>query len=114
MKSFDLISMGSRNLFRRKARTFLTVLGVIIGTAAIVVMLSLGIGMNETLDREIRRMGSLNIINVNRYYMPEGQTRSSRGGGMMKEAIIDDRTVAKIAAIEGVKLLHRYYLPTQS
>jgi putative ABC transport system permease protein len=103
MKSFDLVSMGSRNLFRRKTRTFLTVLGVIIGTAAIVTMLSLGIGMNETFEREIRRMGSLNIINVNRYYMPEGQTRGSRGGGMMKEGVIDDKTVAKIAAIEGVE-----------
>jgi len=100
MNSFDLISMGSRNLFRRKVRTFITVLGVIIGTAAIVVMLSLGIGMNESFERELRRMGDLNIINVNRYYSPD---TDSRGMGGMKTTVIDDKIVAKIAAIKGVE-----------
>ena len=33
MSSFDLINMAVRNLWKRKMRTFLTVLGVIIGTA---------------------------------------------------------------------------------
>jgi putative ABC transport system permease protein len=101
MNSLDLVSMGARNLFRRKTRTFITVLGVVIGTAAIVVMLSLGIGMNESFEREIRRMGDLNIINVNRYYVPETSGRD--GGGAMKTTVIDDKIVAKIAAIDGVE-----------
>ena len=37
--------MSINNLRRRKLRTVLTVLGVIIGTASIVVMVSLGIGL---------------------------------------------------------------------
>ena len=47
MKFSDLLSMSVNNLRRRKLRTFLTVLGVVIGTASIVVMVSLGIGLNE-------------------------------------------------------------------
>ena len=47
MRFPDLLSMSLNNLRRRKLRTFLTVLGVIIGTASIVVMVSLGIGLNE-------------------------------------------------------------------
>ena len=42
MRFPDLLSMSLNNLRRRKLRTFLTVLGVIIGTASIVVMVSLG------------------------------------------------------------------------
>lgn len=39
--------MGLKNLFRRKLRTFLTTLGIIIGTVSIVVMVSIGIGMQK-------------------------------------------------------------------
>ena len=45
MRFIDLIKLGARNLLRRKARTLLTVIGVIIGTISIVVMISIGIGM---------------------------------------------------------------------
>ena len=50
MRISDLIKMGIRNLSRRKARTFLTILGVIIGTLSIVIMVSIGIGMNNSFD----------------------------------------------------------------
>ena len=43
MKWKDMIGMSLSNLFKRKVRTLLTVAGVIIGTCAIVVMVSLGI-----------------------------------------------------------------------
>ena len=63
----DLIDMAVRNLWKRKLRTFLTVLGVIIGTASIVVMVSVGIGMNENFRQQIEEMGSLSVINVYNY-----------------------------------------------
>ena len=44
MRWIDLLRMSSNSLKRRKLRTFLTVLGVVIGTASIVVMISLGLG----------------------------------------------------------------------
>lgn len=52
MKFTDLLVMSLKNLSRRKLRTALTVLGVVIGTASIVVMVSLGIGLSE-LNREL-------------------------------------------------------------
>lgn len=64
MKWIDLLGMSLNNLKRRKLRTALTVLGVIIGTASIVVMVSLGIGLKE-LNRElIESYGSLTAIEV--------------------------------------------------
>ena len=47
MRFIDLLRMSVSNLWRRKLRTFLTVLGVIIGTASIVVMISLGLGLSN-------------------------------------------------------------------
>ena len=68
MKFVDLLAMSLKNLSRRKLRTALTVLGVVIGTASIVVMVSLGIGLRE-LNRElISSYGSLTEITVNNPY----------------------------------------------
>ena len=55
MTFFDLLKMSLDNLLRRKLRTVLTVLGVIIGTASIVVMLSLGLGLKRTSLKQIDR-----------------------------------------------------------
>lgn len=45
MQRRDLIRVCLQNLLRRKSRTLLTVLGVIIGCCSIVIMVSIGIGM---------------------------------------------------------------------
>lgn len=64
MKFRDLLIMSINNLRRRKLRTVLTVLGVVIGTASIVVMVSLGIGLNELTVEQISSYGSLTTIDV--------------------------------------------------
>ena len=64
MRFFDLLTMSVNNLRRRKLRTALTVLGVIIGTASIVVMVSLGIGLKEMTVEQYSSYGSLNRIEV--------------------------------------------------
>lgn len=64
MRFFDLLLMSVNNLRRRKLRTGLTVLGVVIGTASIVVMVSLGIGLKEMTVEQYASFGSLTLINV--------------------------------------------------
>ena len=64
MRLFDLIKLATSNLKRRKMRTVLTVLGVAIGTASIVVMVSLGIGMSAMMLKSYQSMGSLTRIDV--------------------------------------------------
>lgn len=81
---------------RRKTRTLLTVLGVVIGTASIVVMLSLGIAMGENFKKEVEQMGSLNIIEVRKPY--------GDSPGMSKDKIkLDDKAVEVFQKIKGVK-----------
>ena len=65
MKFLDLLRMSSSNLLRRKLRTALTVLGVVIGTASIVVMISLGLGLQKSSMEQIEKYGGLTTISVN-------------------------------------------------
>ena len=65
MKFLDLLRMSSGNLWKRKVRTILTVLGVVIGVASIVVMLSLGLGLKRTMMEQYESYGSLTQITVN-------------------------------------------------
>lgn len=64
MRWIDLLRMSSGNLKRRKLRTFLTVLGVVIGTASIVVMISLGLGLQQSMYQEIEQSGGMTAITV--------------------------------------------------
>ena len=49
----DLLKMSLGSLWRRKLRTILTMLGVVVGTASIVVMISLGLGLQKTSMEQI-------------------------------------------------------------
>lgn len=64
MKFLDLLRMSSSNLWKRKVRTILTVLGVVIGVASIVVMISLGLGLSRSLIEEYESYGSLTQITI--------------------------------------------------
>lgn len=59
--------MSIRNLFRRKFRTVLTVLGVVIGSSSIILMLSLGLAMDKNLEEQMAQMGDLTQIQINNY-----------------------------------------------
>ncbi len=64
MSFYDLMIMSLGNLWRRKLRTILTILGVLIGTASIVAMLSLALGMKQTIMEEYSSMGAVTAITV--------------------------------------------------
>lgn len=74
MTFFDMISMSVGNLLRRKLRTFLTMLGVLIGTSSIVAMLSIGIGMQELVMAEYSSYGGITQITVSEGMSDSGKT----------------------------------------
>ena len=64
MKISDEISLSARNLLRRKGRTALTLVGVVIGTCMVVLMISLGIAQNQANDEMIQSWGDLTQIQI--------------------------------------------------
>lgn len=65
MTSFDIIKMALKNLAKRKLRTALTILSVVIGASSIIIMVSLGVALNESFDKQIQQMGNITNIEVN-------------------------------------------------
>ena len=116
MSYIDLLRMSLSSLWRRKLRTVLTVLGVVVGTASIVVMISLGLGLNKSSMEQIEQYGGLTTINV---YPNEGgysyATTSYAGGGVIVDSgvssdsstepiRIDDAMMETLSQIEHVEI----------
>lgn len=64
MRFGDLLGASLGSLWQRKFRTALTVLGVVIGTMAVVVMVSLGTGMSAAQMEQIERNSNLRQVTV--------------------------------------------------
>lgn len=100
MRFIDFTEMGFKNLWRRKLRTILTMVGVSIGAFSIVIMLSLGIAMTEGYKNQLAEWGSLSKITIERYgYVYDEET----GMGMAQENKLDDTLVQTIKGMEHVK-----------
>lgn len=69
MKLRNLIRIAIRAIQRNKLRAFLTMLGIIIGVAAVIAMLAIGEGSKESIQAQIKKMGS-NMIMI----MPNSTT----------------------------------------
>ena len=64
MKWIDILRTSLSNLLRRKLRSVLTMLGVVLGTAAIVVTMSLGEGAERTQMAALEASTNLKLIQV--------------------------------------------------
>ena len=78
MKFLDLLRLITGNLNRRKARVALTAIGVVIGTAAVVILVSLAIGLQKNANEQLYGIGDLTLIQVSPSY---GEGGMMMGGG---------------------------------
>jgi putative ABC transport system permease protein len=115
MGFFDFFSLIFDNLGRRKGRVALTAIGVIIGTAAVVVLVSLGIGLQKNATQQLYGIGDLTQIQVYPNYgdMAEVAMVGPGGGNAIPtvQTLITDDSIEQIAAIPGVKsVISRDYI----
>lgn len=80
--------MTLQNLTRRKSRTILTVLGVVVGCCAIVTMMSIGFGVQNSQQIMLEGMGDLTLIQVY--------------SGGRKDSKLDDTAIRKFQNIANV------------
>jgi hypothetical protein len=57
MKVRDLTELAARNLREAVLRNSLTTLGIAVGVASLVALLSLGVGLQQLVDRSVARAG---------------------------------------------------------
>ena len=88
----DLVStlkIAMRALARNKMRSVLTMLGIIIGVGAVIAMVGIGQGADQTVQQQIAAMGS-NMLFVSSGSMNRGGLRM--GWGATKTLVMDDVT----------------------
>jgi putative ABC transport system permease protein len=136
MNFLDIMTLSLRNLRQAKLRTSLTVLGVVIGVAAIITMVSFGIGLqNNIVANAFAKLDLFTVIsvfgpssdellalsggqgdssgNTSRRTAPEAEATAPAAGAApeatpdLRRRIIDDAAIADLGRIKGV----RYALP---
>ncbi len=138
MKFTDIIALAWRNLRQAKLRTSLTVIGVIVGVAAIVTMVSFGLGLQNNLLRDalarIDLFTAITVMGPSADAMLAMQDRAQGAGGAENGAdssseeksegdpsatpeptptparMLDDDAITELQSIAGV----RYVLPNFS
>ncbi|SHF59822.1 putative ABC transport system permease protein [Arenibacter palladensis] len=92
MRLLNLIKIAFKAIILNKVRTLLTMLGIIIGVAAVIAMLAIGEGSKESIRNTISSMGS-NMITVRPGEDDRGPARGS--GGDVQTLTLKDYEVIK-------------------
>lgn len=98
MKLSDMLRICFTDLNNKKSRTLLTAIGVLVGTCAIIVMISIGIAMEKSQNEMLSQMGNLKQIKVYNY------------SGNKQKAITDKKLLAwaKLQGIDVVTPLYNF------
>ena len=85
MSILGIIRIALKSLTRNKTRTFLTMLGIIIGVAAVITMLAIGQGAKKIVEEQVNSMGT-NVIVVSVNFSQSGSNvRQAAGSGSLLE-----------------------------
>ena len=90
MSPFTLIKIAFRALLRNRMRTFLSVLGIVIGVAAVITMVAMGEGSKQSIKAKITAMGTNAIV-----IMPNLERR----GGIQLDASSSTQTLEEADVI---------------
>jgi putative ABC transport system permease protein len=117
MRFWDLVSLISENLRRRKGRVVLTAIGVVIGTAAVVLLVSLASGLQKSATSNLWGINDLSRIEVYPNYGEGMYVEVPMGGGgggkagPVTQKLLTPTVLEEIGAIQGVKsVIPRDYL----
>jgi len=87
MRATTLVRLAARSIRRNVMRTLLTMLGIIIGVAAVLVMVAVGEGARSQIRRSIQNLGS-NMIVITPGASQQGGV--SHGAGSFNRLTVDD------------------------
>lgn len=92
----DFFVLGLNNLKRRRLRSWLTMIGIFIGIAAVVALISLGQGLQDYISDEFEKLGADKIIIQPKLLGPPGSVTS-------ESLILKKKDLDSIEDIRGVK-----------
>ena len=87
----DFFKLGWSNIRKRKLRSWLTMIGIFIGIAAVVSLISLGQGLQNYIDDEVARRGRDKIMIMPKLlvmkYLRGGVENANRNDFCIKHSI---------------------------
>jgi putative ABC transport system permease protein len=79
--TFDSLTVALKGLLANRMRSLLTMLGILIGTACVILLVAVGTGISNAVQKQIESMGS-NAV----YVWPEQNTGGNDRGGTQRKA----------------------------
>ncbi|WP_291101270.1 MULTISPECIES: ABC transporter permease [unclassified Flavobacterium] len=92
MKITNLLRIAWRAIQRNKLRAFLTMLGIIIGVASVISMIAIGQGSKQSIQSQIKGMGS-NMITIR-------PSSNVMGGARMENTSVQSLTEQDVVALQ--------------
>ncbi len=103
MKVYDVTELAVRNLRESIFRNSLTTIGISVGVASLVAMLSLGIGLQQLASRRLQKSGLFDTVVVtSRRDLRNFREQREEGPAPAESPLLDETARKKIAQIPGV------------
>jgi putative ABC transport system permease protein len=93
----EYFKMAYRNIKHRKLRSSLTMIGIVISIATVFVLISLSIGLNNTIKEQFELFGTDKI-----FIMPKGQAGAPGAGGAVELTTYDAEVIEKVSGVKEV------------
>ncbi len=93
----DILILTFRNMKERKLRSFLTLLGIFVGIAAVVALVSIGGGMQYTINYELEKLGK------NRILVMPGNAKFGPMGSAISTSKFYEKDFETVCGVRGVK-----------
>jgi putative ABC transport system permease protein len=104
MKFYDSFELAARNLRESVLRNSLTTLGIAVGVASLVAMLSLGIGLQQMASRRLHKSGLFDtvVVNSRRDLRSFSHEQEQEGPAPAESPDLDERARLQISQLSGV------------
>jgi len=96
MKSSEVIRIAWEAILKNKVRSLLTMLGIIIGVAAVIIMIAISAGTEATISDQITSLGS-NLV-----FVQSNFKRGGAGGGLPEGGLVYDDAEAIAENVDSV------------
>jgi putative ABC transport system permease protein len=100
MNFIEFLRLASESISSNKMRSLLTMLGIIIGVASVIIMISISAGTEASIEEQITGLGS-NLVYVTTSFM-RGGARMGPGGGAQEGGLVFDDAFAIAEEVNGV------------
>lgn len=102
MKAFDIFRLSLSHVKKSKMRSWLTIIGIVIGVAAVVAIISIGQGMQESVQSRLGSLGADLITVTPGFSRAQGFEGPRGGGGGGASTNLTDKDLNTIKQVPGV------------